>query len=78
MPKALSFQHIINLKILMRYFTFAPSVPSLQTPVYIFHSTFQFLLATFQIFNTHVWLMATILVYAAPGYLRLSQSQIDD
>lgn len=76
--KILLFQHVINLKILMRYFTFSAPVLSLQNPVHIFHSTFQFSLATLQVFNSHVWLWAAMLANAAPGYLWLSQSQIDD
>lgn len=44
---------------LLRGFTFLYCMLSLQNPVCITHSMSQYLLATIQVFNSHLWLVAT-------------------
>ena len=58
----LSFQHVINIKILMRYISFCFFKLSLQNPVCSLHlQQSQSALATFQVLSNHAWLVVTTL-----------------
>lgn len=55
----LSFQHIVNIKLLMRYFTFILPYSVFEMVCILHYSTFR--LAKFDVLNSHMWQVAIIL-----------------
>lgn len=67
MSKILPFQYVINIKIINdKFYIFFHTESSKHGVCFILNSTFQYRSTTFQVVDSHMWLLVTILERAGP------------